>query len=327
MNTDYVVNEVTSSADYGQLTIKKNITEGVMVRLHFSADVVDTRIGKNVPVRSNDIMLTTIAKSPAEFTCALRRGSIIYDIFADHLLEWDYAKANGKPTSIIAASRDEAMQLGTPYIQNIPVQVYRGDKEYRDAATIEVYKRTSAGTYSKLTVGESEVTAITPAVWNGATKVSDAFITFDVRLCANSNEYRVYTKPTALGNVNKSHADFSIVRNYSDFNAQTINKSSIDKDVNVRYDQCKVVVNGKYLPYPEAQLEMTWFTSNHQNKVVEHNQGANGVIDMIKAAPGDGEANGWLEVWLDINIRQQEGQYVDENGRIFTNEDNNTLIS
>ena len=69
--------------------------------LYFEGLIADTRLGVNIPVKTDSIMLTTVDKSEDTYGLSIGDSQIIqYNPFLDKLLLYDYKVAN----NLISAS-------------------------------------------------------------------------------------------------------------------------------------------------------------------------------------------------------------------------------
>lgn len=70
----------------GAITISRNVAPGESFELHFEGLIADTRLGVNIPVKTDSIMLTTVDKSEDTYGLSIGDSQIIqYNPFLDKL--------------------------------------------------------------------------------------------------------------------------------------------------------------------------------------------------------------------------------------------------
>lgn len=300
------------SDTYGTLTIRKNCDAGTKYRIRFEGKIVDSRLGLNIGVVSNELIMQTIARTGDEFSVSMDKGDIEYSIFQDRLLEYDYETAKDIEH---LNTLEEALEIGTPYLQKMPYSVYLGNKMYDGGITHQLYKRDGVNGFSLVDL-ESEDCEIL--------EVTDEYIKIDMRLVHGTEVYRLVIKTT--DELHEASVSFNATRYTESYEVQTINESNIT-DSETRQDKVIVYASGRKLPYPECQFHITWMTDSYNAKGVVHNVGENGVIDMKKANVATLEQNAWLDVYVDIEQRGQAATYTDSLGNVYTNEHYYPFIS
>ena len=95
----------------GAITISRNVAPGESFELHFEGVIADTRLGVNIPVKTDSIMLTTVDKSEDTYGLSIGDSQIIqYNPFLDKLLLYDYKVAN-KLISASTANKNAEINL------------------------------------------------------------------------------------------------------------------------------------------------------------------------------------------------------------------------
>ncbi len=109
----------------GAITISRNVAPGESFELHFEGVIADTRLGVNIPVKTDSIMLTTVDKSEDTYGLSIGDSQIIqYNPFLDKLLLYDYKVAN-KLISASTANKNAALDENS-YERTIPLMVTKG---------------------------------------------------------------------------------------------------------------------------------------------------------------------------------------------------------
>ena len=123
----------------GAITISRNVAPGESFELHFEGVIADTRLGVNIPVKTDSIMLTTVDKSEDTYGLSIGDSQIIqYNPFLDKLLLYDYKVAN-KLISASTANKNAALDENS-YERTIPLMVTKGVNKITTGYTIELYQ-------------------------------------------------------------------------------------------------------------------------------------------------------------------------------------------
>ena len=106
--------EVSTTGDTkGTLTIKKNIDPDSKVFLKFKAVLSDSRLGVNIPIELEGLMLQVSAKTGDKYSIAFNgSNSILYNPFEDRLLDYDAKVKDGSLT----ASAAEKAKIGRAHV-------------------------------------------------------------------------------------------------------------------------------------------------------------------------------------------------------------------
>lgn len=143
----------------GAITISRNVAPGESFELYFEGLIADTRLGVNIPVKTDSIMLTTVDKSEDTYGLSIGDSQIIqYNPFLDKLLLYDYKVANNL-ISASTANRNAALDENS-YERTIPLMVTKGVNKITTGYTIELYQVNSISSQTMLTTANHEIVAL-----------------------------------------------------------------------------------------------------------------------------------------------------------------------
>ena len=308
-NGKYSIDTVGSNR--GAIVINRNVSPGESFELHFEGIVADSRLGANIPVKTDTITLSTVDKSEDEYNLSIGDDQIIrYNPFEDALLLYDYKVANGLIASSTSA-RNAAWNQNA-YERSISVSVHKGDKLITSGYTLNLYSIGSNGALTQMTTAKHEITTLT------LTKV-----TMDLRLIEKGD----YLLIVSVGGKEKARKQFSINRVYPKFDIEPMSGVSINPGEKTHYNKAMVHYNGNIVPIPAPILKMVWFTDTENSTGLQHNEGTETVITLSRTGIG----NTYLDDWLDIYVEAEQkptfkimtdasgSEYTDKNGNVYIN--------
>ena len=284
----------SAGATRGSITILKNISPSERASLHFEADLVDTRLGVTIHIKTDPIVLSTVDKSEDSYGISIGETNIRYSPFDDKLLEYDYKVAHG----IIAAnsSAEDAAKDGNEYQRAIPIQVYLAGAKIDSGYTVKLFKIASNMALTEVSASDYEVISI-----------STTGIVLDLRLIEKAD----YMVKAYVSNNEVAKIQFSIERIYRNFTCTPTNETGIHPGQTARYDQAMVNCDGKVVPYPGNVLKIIWHTDTAAitNKI--HNEGGITIFQLAPTGIGTTDQDDWIDVYVEGDI------LVDESGNIL----------
>lgn len=294
----------------GAITISRNVAPGESFELHFEGLIADTRLGVNIPVKTDSIMLTTVDKSEDTYGLSIGDSQIIqYNPFLDKLLLYDYKVANNL-ISASTANRNAALDENS-YERTIPLMVTKGVNKITTGYTIELYQVNSISSQTMLTTANHEIVAL-----------SLTSLTMDLRL-VEKGDYLLLAK---VGGKEVARQQFSINRVYPKFTCIPASQASINPDEILHRNVAMVQWNGEIVPIPAPIIRMVWFTDSANKTGVQWQEGEKTVIML----DGTGIGETYLDDWLDVYIKAEQkkafsvltdgtNEYTDSNGNIYIN--------
>ena len=299
----------TVGATRGSLIVMKNLSPSEKASLHFEADLVDSRLGANVHIKTDAIILSTVDKSKDSYAISISENNLRYSPFDDKLHLYDYKVAHG----IIAASAsaEAAARDGNEYQRSIPIQVFIADELMTSGYTIKLYKIGANMALTEVSASDYEVLS-----------VSDTGIQLDLRLIEKAD----YMIKAFVNNAEVAKVQLSVERIYRNFTCTPTNETGIHPGQTSRYDEAMVNCDGKAVPYPGNVLKIIWHTDTAAiiNKV--HNEGGTTIFQLIPTGVGTTDADDWVDVYVEAVQKEAFCVAIDENGDILTDESGNILI-
>lgn len=237
--------DTSSTTSRGNLTVKKNLGVNDKEQLRLSAYLYDYRTKTRLPIESDFITLSCIAKGSDTWGIGFGDArNIVYNPFLDKLDLYDFKVANG----IISAS-DSARNAcfdGNQYERTVPIDAYLGKVKKTSEYSLSVY-RTDSGKEVQLSVSSNgELKALTLTS-----------LTLDLRL-VESATYLV--KCIVSGKV-VAQGSFSVSRDYPPLDSpEFTNKASIGFGDIYRQQQAVFHFNNNIVEYPQRIIRMLWKT-------------------------------------------------------------------
>lgn len=293
----------------GAITIYKNISPGDAVELHFEANLVDTRLGVNIPVTTDRITLTTSEKSNDGYALSIGDSSIIqYDPIKDRLRLYEYKVAHGliaPSTAAQSAAKDKCA-----YLHEIPVTVFNGKDAMTTGYVLKLYKVAGASMLAQLTAGAEEIISITP------TK-----IVLDLRLVEKAS----YVLKAFIGNKEVAMIEIGISRIYQDYKISPTNGTAIHPSDTERYDRAMVDCDGNIVECPGMIFCIRWFTDTDALTGVAHNEGEETVFQLDKTGIGSTYADDWCDVYCQSEYKPAHKTAI-SGSTTWTDNNGNTYI-
>ncbi len=300
----------TVGATRGSIEIRKNILPGSDITMRFEAVLSDYRLGVNIPIRTEEITLSTIDASNDGYNMSIGEDKTLrYNPLLDKLHLYDYKVAHG----IISASSagEAAARDGNEYERTFPIEVYKGGQKITSGYTVKLYKVNSASSITEVSSSDYEVVS-----------VSASSIVLDLRLISKAD----YMVKAFSGTTELARVQFSINRIWADFKASPTNETSILPNQTARFDQAMVDSEGKIIEHPENVIKIVWHTATLNNADVEHNEGDTTVFQLEKTGIGNDYTNDWIDVFLEAQQKEEHKVAIDEEGDVLTDESGNILI-
>lgn len=300
----------TVTAYRGSLEVRKNIPPETEYALHFEAVVSDPRLGTNIPIVSDKVILSTDDKSEDGYSISIGDDQIIrYNPFNDRLHLYEYKVAHGLVT---ASGEAEAATDENAYIRTVTVAVYKGYTEMTSGYTLRLYRMNANGTTEELAAGSDEVVSI-----------SATAIVLDLRMVTKSD----YIIRAAVNNAVRPDPEvqFSVNRVCPSYLCRPTNGTSIGPDDVMRFDKAMVDSDGKVVECPASIISILWKTET-VGGTVQHNEGGTTLFSIAKTGIGKNYDDDWMDIITETDIKPAYSYAVDESGDVLTDESGNELI-
>lgn len=298
----------------GDITIRKNLTPGTRVELSFEAVLADVRLGVNIPIKCDPIILGTTDSSGDDYSMSIGDDQIIqYDPFKDRLHLYDYKVSKGLQEAS-ANARVAAIDENS-YERTIPVTVFKG----KDAMPTSAY---SVKLYQIMGVQSGNIQLAELTTDDEVVAIANDAITIDLRLV----EKRDYLIRAFVGADMIAEKQFSVNRVYPKFTVRPTNGTSISPSDKERYDVAMVDCEGNKVECPESLIKIVWKTDSATLTGVEHGEGGEIVFLLSETGIGDDYTNDWLDVYCEGTQKEVHSIATDENNDDLTDENGDTLI-
>lgn len=293
----------------GAISISKNISPGQQIELHFEAVVVDNRLGVNLQIVSEKIVLSTIEKANDGYSMSIDDSSIIqYDPVKDKLALYEYKVAHGLISA--STSAQNAATDKCAYRHVIPISVFNGKTKMTSGFTIKLYRVNSVTSLTQLSAGTDEVEAL-----------SNTSITLDLRLVAKAS----YVIKAFIGSKAIAMIQFGVSRIFQTFNISPTNGTDIHPLDTERYDEAMVDCEGNIVECPGSIIRIVWYTDTEAKKAVQHNEGDTTLFQLEKTGLGDNYNDSVLEVYCEAEYKS-EYKIATDNGNVLTDASGNKYI-
>lgn len=300
--------EIAQTGEYrGAITIQRNTPVGEDVEIHFEAVIPDTRLGINIPVKTDSLILSTIDKAEDTYEVSIDVDPvIIYNPFLDKLLMYDYKIANG----LEAGTRASALDANS-YERTINMLTTRGGKHLLDnVLAVELYRNNN----QTLTLIDSAPEIIS---------ISATKIVFDLRVIEKA-DYVIVIK---IDNKEVARQQISIAREYPIFTVEPLSGVSINPGEVLYRNVASVSSNGQIVRIPEPIVRLLWFTDTANKTAVEWQEGSRAVIEILRTGIGDTYLDDWMDIYLATEQKKAHNiltssagdNYVDSQGNLYIN--------
>lgn len=304
----YEIDQV--GATRGSLIIYRNVAPSERISLHFEAVLADDRLGVNLPIVTDEIILSTIDKSVDSWSADLSADkSILYNPFLDKLHLYDYKVSHG----LISASSgaEAAARDGNEYERTIPFQVYKGGVRQTSGFTVQLYRVVSTSSLTELTADDDEVVSI-----------STSAVVLDLRMIEKDNYMLIFK----VSGSEIARVQFSVSRVYQSFTCEPSNDAPIVYGQTERYDEAIVNSEGKIVDCPASIIEIVWKTDSAYATGVTHNEGGTTEYQLSKTGVGQLATDDWLDIYTTATQKPCYSVAIDEDANILTDENGNDLI-
>jgi len=300
----YSINETGDQR--GSITILRNTPVEEKTEFHFEAVIPDNRLGMNIPIKTESILLSTVDKSEDTYELSIGDDPVIkYNPFYDRLLMYDYKLANG----MSVGTRTESIDSNA-YERTVNLLVTKGGNIITSGYTVELYRITGQ-TLTLLSTADPEILSI-----------SLTAIVFDLRVI-EKDDFLILIKE---GTKEIARQQCSVARVYPRFSIAPASGVSINPSDTLHRNMAMVHHNGEIVRIPEPILRMVWYTDTANITAKEWQEGSRAVIDLTRTGIG----NTYLDDWMDIYVSaEQKGafygltdgvdDYTDELGNDYIN--------
>lgn len=290
-----------------------NLLPGTKLVLSFRAVIADTRLGINVPVASDEIILSTIEKTEDGYSVSVGSGpDRLYNPFKDALLQYDNAVSIGEVTPSQAAY-DEANDQNS-YLKVLPVYVFRANNPVLSGYTIKVF-RIENGAPVEMAEGDDELLSL---------NLNE--LVFDMRI-VESETYEVRIYSGVSGNL-VAQTSFTLAREYPAYRPNIVNGIDLNPDDREYISPLQVSSEAKDILHPEVVVDIEWFTDTTARQNVSHCVGENADIHIEDTGLGNNPANNTMDVYVETAQKGRRSQAISEGNDpfLFTDENGDFLI-
>lgn len=301
----------TDGSMRGALSISHNIPVGTQVALQFEAVLADTRLGVNIPVKSEQVVLSTSSKAEDSYALSLSDDQIIqYDPFKDKLHLYGYKVAHGLVAA--SASAKDAATDENSYLRTIPVTLHQGENVIGPGDyDILVYRIKSATSYEGVGTAMTEFNTI-----------SSQGITLDLRLVDKAD----YLVKAFIGINEVASRQFSVNRLNRAYSLRLTNGTDISPSDTQRYDEVMVDTDGNTVECPGSIIRILWKSNTEALKDVTLNEGEQTLFDLTRTGIGRSHTDSWLELYTLSEVKGVHSLATDQDGYDLTDESGNSLI-
>ncbi len=304
----YAINTVGSHR--GAISIYRNFSPGEQVSLHFEGVLADNRLGVNIPIKTEPIVLSCSDKSQNMYSLSIGDDMIIqYNPFKDKLFLYEYKVAHGLIQASTAAKN--AATDENSYNRSIQITLFSGEQIQTSGYTIKLFRVNSATSFTELVAGEDEVVSISPTQ-----------VTLDLRLVKKSDYViRAYAENREVAMV-----QFSVNRLNPKYTIRMTNGTDIHPNDTQRYDEVMVDNDGNIVECPGSIIRIIWMADSQAKTNVVLNEGDVTQFLLSKTGIGSSYNDSWIELFTMSELKEAHNIATDENNNIFTDENGNDLI-
>ncbi len=303
---------LTSGSTKGGIIISKNVPVGRRYAFRFEGEIADNRLGVNIPIKTEELTLSTSDKSEDAYSLDLIEDTLIkYNPFTDKLHLYEYKVAQG--LVIESSSARQAAIDSNAYYRTIPITLYKGTEVITTGFTMKLFKVNSNLTLTEITAANDD---------NEVESITTSAITLDLRLITKAD----YMAIAYVDNAEVARSQFSVNRLYPDYRIRQTNGTSIAPTDVDRYDIAMVDCNGHIVECPESIIKMIWKTDSASERGVIHNEGAETLYLLSKTGIGDTSDDDWLDEYIESEQKEAYSIATDEDGYDFTDENGDTFI-
>lgn len=299
---------VQTGTERGTLLVKRNLPEGESHALSFSCVLPDTRTGQNVPLRSEDVVISTEGVSGDKWGIEVLSDPILpYDVTKDLLLRYDYMKSHGMETQLTEATAKD----GNEYLRTVPITVRKGLNAVTEGVTLRM-KRTDVAPAVTLTPGRDELVSLSPTG-----------VTIDLRVAPHGATY--YCEAVVGNEVVASATMFGVARIHPAVTVLPSNDGDLLDGQTERWDRAVVRLRNSDLTCPELVLGLGWYCDTAYETEHFLGYGQEVKFEMEDLRVGTGTADSWMEVYLDYDYKE-EMKALESGGVVMTDGDGSVLV-
>lgn len=301
---------LTAGVSRGGLLIKRNLAPTERLSLQFKANLVDERLGVNIPILTDPVILSVVDKAEAAYSVSLDcEKTVRYNPFNDKLFLYEYKVSHGFQDASTAAYNAALADSGS-YLRKISARLYKGGT---------LMPASDYSTKFYMVKSEKVFTELEMSVEKG----TDCWIyTLDLRMLEKAN----YMIKTFVDGNEVGRIQFSIARDKQSFRCRPTNETDILPSQHERYDVVQVDSCGKIVECPESILKILWYSDSLTVKEMKHNEGRAALINLDAAGVGQTYNDDWLDVYVSAVPKEVLALAADENGEIFTDENGENFI-
>lgn len=286
----------------GALQLSLNVPIEKQYALHFEGIITDNRTGSTIPIKTEQVILSTVDKAESTFSLSSTEDVIIrYCPVKDKLLLYEHKVSHGliagSSQELAAAKADESA-----YLRKIPLVLYDGPNQRSDYS-VKLYKVGSDKSLTEITSSDvCEVVSI----------AKDAIV-IDLRLV----EKKDYLVKAFVDGDNVCNYQFSVNRLYPKYTVRSSNGTAIAPTDTTRYDKAMVDCEGNIVECPGLSIYLLWKTESVTGKVVEHNEGEATLYSLADTGIGDTYENDQLDQYIETEYKPVMKFATNESGQLL----------
>lgn len=319
-NLDYSI-DTSNTATRGALTIgglsatdNVNLSASTKLYLSFRAVIADPRTGNNIPIISDEILLSTTDKSYDEYSIAIENDKeISYNPFLDRLLLYEHQVSIGEVQQ--SAATEASVTDDKCYLKTIPIHVYHGHTLITTGYTLKLFRVGTNNTLTEIEEGDDELLSL-----------SLTEMKLDLRL-VDKESYILRAYVTRNGStVLVASTGLAVGREFPIYRIEPVNGIDIHPEDTLCINLAQVSSRGQNVPHPEIILDINWYTDTDAYTHVKHNEGQNTDFLIRDTGIGNTSSNNWMDIYTESAQKGARSQAIDEDDNILTDEDDNILI-
>ena len=311
----YTIDTSKTDTNY-RLTFKKNLTPGEHYDFVFKGRFADTRNNTWVAVQTDPVPVTVSENAPNEWDLSVVHDtSIKYKPLSDLLKEYDWKVANG----IITASTAERNKCldGNQYELRMPIIISNGSAVVKNIHTL--WSRLSVHLY--ICQNGTEILADEVPFVRSLSKEE---IILDQRLIPDGTVLclKLFFDEQLCGS---EYFSFSLV--IDKYDCEPTNEGDYAGTDLYRHDRATCVnkSNGRKMKYPEAYLQMEWYTDSQNALGVYHGEGETVTMEYARINIGSDQL---FDVYIKSRIKAQAAALTfDSEGNILITDEEGAVLT
>lgn len=315
-------------SDRGTLEVRYNVKPGTQIELHMESYLNDPRTGRNIFVRSEPIILSTVEKSDDSYQISLEDAACQpYNPINDTRLLVQWMDSHGYIKKVSDAMRIKAKSGVTNYLRNIKFGVWRGKVPATDKEMVlRCYAMASGGLGTLLASTDGGIVA------DEIVEFDKQHIAIDLRMVEDAINYAIVALVKRYGASEEATwkivavQQLGIKRQYPKLTLALKNECDVAATDRYHSNETMISCKGKVLDYPGACLSTVWKTDSYGATGMTHSESSKARIRLSDCKMGDTESTAWLDVRAEVDYKTKYYIATDDEGNTLTDEIGNELI-